>query len=114
MDFRERAAYLSAQLDAVDRGKLAKKSKPRVDVALQRRAYGDGRHDDLWCYRLTVPVVRGAKVSEQQRQYCYRADQPRSRDRSAGPQLARSFDRSFFDSRVVDHLIHVTVRSFFG
>src|SRR5216684_3795641 len=104
---------VSAQLDAVDRGKLAKKSKPRVDIALQRPAYVDGRHGGLWCCRLTVPVVRGAKVSEQQSQCCCRADQPRSRGRSAAPQLARSFDRSSFDSRVVDHLIHGTIRSFF-
>src|SRR5262249_11038729 len=114
MDFRERPAYLRAQLDAVDCGKLTKESKPRVDIALQRPAYRDGRHDGLWCCRLTVPVVRGAKVSEQQSQCCCRADQPRSRGRSAAPQLARSFDRSSFDSRVVDHLIHGTVRCFFG
>src|SRR5262249_45666700 len=63
MDFRERPAYLRAQLDAVDCGKLTKESKPRVDIALQRPAYRDGRHDGLWCCRLTVPVVRGAKVS---------------------------------------------------
>ena len=79
-----------------------------------RRCYGDGRHGGLWCCRLTVPVVRGAKVSEQQSQCCCRADEPRPRDRSAAPQLARSFDRSSFDSRVVDHLIHGTVRFFFG
>src|SRR5215470_879205 len=42
------------------------------------------------------------------------ADQPRSPGRSAAPQLARPFDRSSFHSRVVDHLIHGAVRSFFG
>ena len=43
MDLGERAADLSAQLDAVDRGELAEKADPRVDIAQQRLAHRHGR-----------------------------------------------------------------------
>jgi hypothetical protein len=106
VDLCERATHLSAQLDAVDCGKLSKKSTPRVDIALQRPAYRDGRHGDLWRDGLTTLVVRGAEVNEQQKQRCRRADDPGPRGGSACPQAA-----SFFDSRMINNLIHGTVRA---
>jgi hypothetical protein len=64
VDFRQNTSDLRSQFYSVDRRKLAEKSKPGVDLALQGLAYG---YDWKWRWRRnrpSFPVVEKAQIRE--------------------------------------------------
>jgi hypothetical protein len=80
VDFRQSTADLSPQFYSVDRRKLAEKSKPRVDRAMQGLAYRYELKCRLWRDRSSFSLMEKAEIREcgnDRQSYACRDDSPR-------------------------------------
>ncbi len=93
MDFRQRAADLGAQFDAIDRGELPEEAEPGVDLLPQRPADRDGQHGRLRHGRLSFPllVIGEAAITDEQEQGHRPARYPAPRRAPAGRDLVAVF-----------------------